>query len=77
MTAPLRSGLLTRTVLPTGDLRIRQLPNRDGHYVRKQSPPPASGGPENLHEASRGHPALWIRWHGALRTELPAPDPPA
>ncbi|MGW4806278.1 hypothetical protein [Kitasatospora sp. NPDC004272] len=23
-------------------------------------------------EALRGHPALWIRWHGALRTELPA-----
>lgn len=22
-------------------------------------------------EALRGHPALWIRWHGALRTELP------
>ncbi|MGG7574088.1 hypothetical protein [Streptomyces sirii] len=23
-------------------------------------------------EALRGHPAVWIRWHGALRTELPA-----
>jgi hypothetical protein len=23
-------------------------------------------------EALRGHPALWIRWHGALRAELPA-----
>ncbi|MFI1652740.1 hypothetical protein ACH4XT_38225 [Streptomyces avidinii] len=22
-------------------------------------------------EALRGHPALWIRWHGALRAELP------
>ncbi|MEU8942984.1 MULTISPECIES: C40 family peptidase [Streptomyces] len=35
MTAPLRSGLLTRTVLPTGDLRILQLPNREGLYIRK------------------------------------------
>ncbi|MER5549758.1 hypothetical protein ABT072_47050, partial [Streptomyces sp. NPDC002589] len=23
-------------------------------------------------EALRGHPALWIRWHGALRAQLPA-----
>lgn len=23
-------------------------------------------------EALRGHPALWIRWHGAMRPELPA-----
>ncbi|WP_328842920.1 hypothetical protein [Streptomyces sp. NBC_00258] len=23
-------------------------------------------------EALRGRPALWIRWHGALRVELPA-----
>ncbi|WP_051966928.1 hypothetical protein [Kitasatospora mediocidica] len=23
-------------------------------------------------EALRGHPALWIRWHGTLRAELPA-----
>ncbi|MGZ9928684.1 hypothetical protein ACXNSR_02210 [Streptomyces sp. NC-S4] len=23
-------------------------------------------------EALRGRPALWIRWHGALRAELPA-----
>ncbi|GHH88860.1 hypothetical protein GCM10018793_70110 [Streptomyces sulfonofaciens] len=53
----------------------------DLRLVRKGGPPVAveidraddSTAVDKLRdEALRGHPALWIRWHGALRVELPA-----
>lgn len=53
----------------------------DLRLVRKDGPPVAveidreddSTAVDKLRdEALRGHPALWIRWHGALRAELPA-----
>ncbi|MCX4749155.1 hypothetical protein OG455_27220 [Kitasatospora sp. NBC_01287] len=53
----------------------------DLRLVRKDGPPVAveidrtddSTAVDKLRdEALRGHPALWIRWHGGLRAELPA-----
>lgn len=53
----------------------------DLRLVRKDGPPVAveidriddSTAVDKLRdEALRGHPALWIRWHGALRAKLPA-----
>ena len=53
----------------------------DLRLVRKEGPPVAveidreddSTAVDKLRdEALRGRPALWIRWHGALRAELPA-----
>ncbi|GHF27480.1 hypothetical protein GCM10010218_05560 [Streptomyces mashuensis] len=53
----------------------------DFRLVRKDGPPVAleidraedSTAVDKLRdEALRGHPALWVRWHGALRAELPA-----
>lgn len=53
----------------------------DLRVIRKDGPPVAveidradeSTAVDKLRdEALRGRPALWIRWHGALRTELPA-----
>ncbi|MFJ9714004.1 hypothetical protein [Streptomyces sp. NPDC101234] len=53
----------------------------DLHLVRKDGPPVAveidraedSTAVDKLRdEALRGRPALWIRWHGALRAHVPA-----